>query len=160
MRNMKLYLLIQGALELCVAHNEFRILSGGVVKIFFRFAMAAMLLASCPGVFADGKIYPTETAVEITGTVAQGKGYDANDKREDYYYLKLAHPISVAGDEADLKQKDGVVKIQMVFLADVDKRTYYRKKVVVRGKLFHGYTAHHHTDILIQIENPSDIRLK
>ncbi len=128
------------------------------MKILFRVAMAAMLLASSPSVFADGKVYPVEAEVELSGTVARDKGYDANDKREDYYYLKLAQPISVAADEID-RQKDGVAKIQMVFLADIDGKQYFRKKVSIKGKLFHGHTAHHHTDILIQIEHPGDIRL-
>lgn len=129
------------------------------MKISFRFAMAAMLLAWGQGVFAGGQVYPVETVVQIAGTVARGTGYDANDKREDYYYLKLKRPISVAGDENDRRQRDGVVKIQLVYLADMDQSQYDRKQVVVRGKLFHGHTAHHHTDILIQIASPGDIRL-
>jgi hypothetical protein len=129
------------------------------MKIFFRFAVAAMLLPSGQGVFADGQPYPVETMVEIAGTVARGAGYDANNKREHYYYLKLKRPISVAGDENDRHRRDGVVKIQMVYLADMDESQYDRKRVIVRGKLFHGHTAHHHTNILIQIDSAGDIRL-
>jgi hypothetical protein len=128
------------------------------MHIFFRAAMAAVLLATGPGVLADEQPYPVEKPVELSGTVAKDKGYDANDKRENYYYLKLAQPISVAADEID-RQKDGVARMQMVFLADIDGKQYFGKRVSIKGKLFHGHTAHHHTDVLIQIENPGDIRL-
>ena len=128
------------------------------MKRFCQFFMMTMLLASSQRLLAEEKLYPVETAVEIVGVVAEGKGYDANDRRENYFYLKLERPISVAGDKID-RQRDGVAKIQMVFLADMDGRQYYRKRVVIKGKLFHGHTAHHHTGILVQIESSADIRL-
>jgi len=123
-----------------------------------RLIVASLFFAASLCAAAEGKTYPVETTVELSGTVLTDAGYDANDKREEYYYLRLAHPITVAADEM-FPQREGVVKIQLVFMVDMDARPFYGKKVSLRGKLFHGHSAHHHTDVLVTIDKAGDISL-
>jgi len=54
----------------------------------------------------------SNSQVELVGTVNEGVGYDANNKREEYYFLSLEKAISVAGDD-DPEEKH-IEKIQLV----------------------------------------------
>jgi hypothetical protein len=71
--------------------------------------------------------------------------------------LELSRAICVNEDpkEPDLNYaQEGVRAIQLVFLDHKLYATYegfLRKKVIARGTLFAGITAHHHTPVLLTV---------
>ena len=97
------------------------------------------------------------SVVELTGTVVRKTFTDAQDRPETYWVLDLSRPICVNQDpkEPDLNyaQKD-VRLIQLVFLDQTMFLTYkdlLGKKVVAKGTLFAGISAHHHTPVLLTV---------
>jgi hypothetical protein len=97
------------------------------------------------------------SVVELTGTIVRKTFADAQDKPETYWVLELSRPICVNQDvkEPDLNyaQKD-VRLIQLVFLDQKMFVTYkdlMGKKVIAKGTLFAGISAHHHTPVLLTV---------
>lgn len=97
------------------------------------------------------------SVVELTGTVVRKTFTDAQDRPETYWVLELSRPICVSQDpeEPDLNyaQKD-VRLIQLVFLDQKMFVTYKNllgKKVIAKGTLFAGISAHHHTPVLLTV---------
>jgi hypothetical protein len=97
------------------------------------------------------------SVVELTGTITRKTFADALGRPEKYWVLEIFQPICVNEDpkEPDLNyaQKD-VRAIQLVF---PEQKMYSRykdlpgKKVIARGTLFAGITAHHHTSVLLTV---------
>ena len=92
------------------------------------------------------------------GVVKENVGLDANDNSETYSYLSLDHPINVEKDEFSAERK-GVKNIQIVFLFfdGVKLKDLKNKTVRIRGTLFHRHSAHHHTDVLLEVMNSTDV---
>jgi hypothetical protein len=97
------------------------------------------------------------SVVELTGTVVRKTFTDATDRPETSWLLELSRPICVNQDpkEPDLNyaQKD-VQLIQLVFLDQKMFVTYkdlVGKKVIAKGTLFAGISAHHHTSVLLTV---------
>jgi hypothetical protein len=95
--------------------------------------------------------------VELTGTIVRKTFTDAQDRPETYWVLELSRPICVNQDpkEPDLNhaQKD-VRLIQLVFPDQnmfVTYKDFLGKKVIAKGTLFSGISAHHHTPVLLTI---------
>jgi hypothetical protein len=107
---------------------------------------------------AEEKSYPANKEVELVGTVKEGIGYDANNKREEYYFLSLEKTISVGADEFN-DGKKGVKNIQLVPLSGAVIGKFLGKQIAIKGKLFHSFSAHHHTKILFEIGKSNDARL-
>jgi hypothetical protein len=107
---------------------------------------------------AEEKSYPVNKNIELTGTVKEGIGYDANNKREEYYFLSLKKPISVIADEFNDETK-GVKEIQLVPLSGVAIGGFLGKKIATKGKLFHADNSHHHTKILLEVDKSNRARL-
>jgi hypothetical protein len=99
------------------------------------------------------------SVVELTGTILRKTFADAQDKPETYWLLELSQAICVNKDPKDpdlnYTQKD-VRAIQLV-LADQKMYAKYRdlvgNKVIARGTLFAGITAHHHTPLLLTVSS-------
>lgn len=106
---------------------------------------------------AGNPSYITNKPVEFTGTFGIGTGYDANDKVERYYYIKLDHPIDVK--DSDFGDESNVTKIQLAPYFDQSLHDFKGKRVVVKGSLYHSHSAHHHTRILTAVERREDFRL-
>jgi hypothetical protein len=94
---------------------------------------------------------------ELTGTVVRQTFTDATDRPETYWVLELSRRICVNRDpkEPDLNhaQKD-VRLIQLVFVDQKMFVTYkdlVGKKVIAKGTLFAGISAHHHTPVLLTV---------
>jgi hypothetical protein len=86
-----------------------------------------------------------------------GYGEDPKtDSRERQALLKLDHPICVDASSneefevAETNQKE----ITLVPAGSFSMSSYIGKRVTVKGSLFHAETGHHHTMILIQLEQP------
>jgi hypothetical protein len=114
-------------------------------------------------VFAMGMLVPPQSCSEelktepaivtLTGTLSKASfENDAYKRREQVYVLNLVTPIDVAGDELGDPVKN-VKKIQVIFMRDsVNPENFLNKKLRITGSLFHAHTAHHFTDVLIQIK--------
>ncbi len=102
--------------------------------------------------------YTTNTPVELTGTFGVDVGLDANDKKEYYYYVKLDQPIDVADAEYG-QNETRITKIQLAIPFQFYTRPYKGKRITVKGTLFHSFTAHHHTKILMTVDKVGDLRL-
>lgn len=107
---------------------------------------------------AGGTSYKTNTQVEFSGTFGVAVGLDANDKKEYYYYLKLDQPIDVADAEYG-ENEAHITKIQLAIPFQFYTKTYKGKRITVKGTLFHSFTAHHHTKILMTVDKAGDLRL-
>ena len=97
------------------------------------------------------------SVVELTGTIVRKTFTDAQDRPETYWVLELSRPICVNQDpkEPDLNyaQKD-VRLIQLVFLDQkmfVTYRDLLGKKVIAKGTLFAGISAHHYASVLLTV---------
>ncbi len=129
------------------------------MKNFGRFLVLCLLAVFGVGALAGEASYTTNTPVQLTGTFGVDVGLDANDKEESYYYLKLDKPIYVVDHEYGQNEAN-VDKIQVAIGADeFSSKPYKGKRVSVKGSLFHSFTAHHHTRILIWVETAEDVRL-
>jgi len=86
-----------------------------------------------------------------------GFGEDTlHDSREDSYVLLLEAPIDVkpeaqASDDFNVP-KEGVFKIQLTSAQGISFREYKDKEVELRGTLFGAHTGHHHTDVLMEVQ--------
>ena len=97
------------------------------------------------------------SVVELTGTLIRKTFADATGRPETYWVLNLSHPACVNEDpkDSDLSyaQKD-VRAVQLVLLDHKMYVTYkdlIGKKVIAKGTLFAGITAHHHTPLLLNL---------
>ncbi len=123
-----------------------------------RIVLGLFLIFPMSFASAEEKLYQTEKQVTLTGIVQEGIGYDANDKREEYYLLEVEPPFSVAPDEfGDGAQ--GIRKIQLVPLGGVHIGKYFKKRIEIAGKLSYGITAHHHTKVLLEIDEASNVHM-
>jgi len=84
------------------------------------------------------------------------------DKAETYWMLTLRHPVCI---DKDIVDSDGVnaavPQISKIQLANYDlpkqavaeMKKSLGKDVIVTGSLFGAISAHHHTRVLLQLEN-------
>ena len=102
------------------------------------------------------------TSITLKGTIEQKTfpgppNYDDITKNpENYWILKLRDPVDVAKDpdspapDESQPQKD-VREIQLV--TDYGKyRQFLGREVVVTGSLWQGFTVHHKTAVLMDVE--------
>ena len=126
---------------------------------YINFGLVLLILFVGHGwVRAEEKSYSANKEIELMGAVKEGIGYDANNKREEYYFLSLERTISVGADEFN-DEKKSVKDIQLVPLSGVVIGKFLGKKIAIKGKLFHSFSAHHHTKILFEIGKSNDARL-
>ena len=128
-----------------------------MMKFGWFFALCLFAVWGAPALAGDPS-YTTNTQVELSGTFRLGTGPDANDKQEYYYYLELDHPIYVVDHEYNENESD-VRKIQLAISTVIQTRTYKGKRIRVKGSLFHSFTAHHHTKILMDVNKEGGLQL-
>lgn len=106
--------------------------------------------------------YPT--VVELKGTLRVKLYYGPpnygenpkTDAKEEMLILTLSKPVSVRGNpdpeaKFDRQSVKNIRKIQLV-LTMPDKK-FIGKTVLVKGTLFHAFTGHHHTDVLMNVRS-------
>ncbi len=128
-------------------------------------AVAGSILAGLlGGPAAAGCLSYEPAVVTLSGTVSIQKAYGppgfgedpAHDAREDFPLLTLDHPVCVNANPADptTENEASVVGLQLVYdLGARFDRRILRQHVNVTGKLMHQMTGHHHTKVLLQVEN-------
>lgn len=123
--------------------------------------LVLFFLVALPGTraLAAAPSYVTETqTVELAGTFGIDVGLDANDVKEHYYFIRLDHPITVWDNVYHLKETN-VVKIELAPAFNESLHNYKGKRVRVKGSLFHSFTAHHHTRILMYVKKLKDVQV-
>lgn len=77
------------------------------------------------------------------------------DEPERYWVLFLPKPICVQGnekDDPDSETEKGVKEIQLIIKNYDRYRHLLGKTVSVSGSLMHAITGHHHTSVLLQVD--------
>lgn len=97
----------------------------------------------------------TETQeITVKGKLSLEAFVDANNKPEKAYILYLDRPINVEEDSFAGPTFD-VKKLELVLLnkENIHKaKDFINKRIKVVGTLFYGFSAHHHTDVLITVK--------
>ncbi len=102
--------------------------------------------------------------VELKGTLRLNHYYGPpnygenpkTDAREALPILILSKPVNVRGNPDpkagfDKKSVKGARKIQLVLTTPY--KEFIGKTVIVKGTLFHAFTGHHHTDVLMDVRS-------
>jgi Domain of unknown function (DUF4431) len=88
-----------------------------------------------------------------------GYGEDpAHDSRETQAQLRLARPVCVNDDSGGVAERYQLV----ITLVPLGKGVHFSRligqRIQVRGKLYPAETGHHHTPLLLSVENAADVR--
>lgn len=137
-----------------------------------KFVIFVLILTS--KVFAANVVVKYEpTVIELSGilelrTYPGPPNYDSvklGDEPERCYYLKLLKPIDVFPVLAekslinDAVEKDvNVIQLSLRndSLSGHFKKIGFGKKVKLKGSLFHRHTGHHHTNVLMSVDDILD----
>jgi hypothetical protein len=106
------------------------------------------------------------TIVELEGTLTVKTYYGPpnygenpkTDTKEKQWILILSDPVDVIGnkdshDDLHTVSVHNITDVQLVLLGPHDN--LIGKTVLVKGTLFHGFTGHHHTDVLMDVQSIS-----
>jgi hypothetical protein len=103
-------------------------------------------------------------SVTLTGTITRHMAYGppnygedpAHDEKGIYWRLDLDRPVCVnanQGYDLDMVMERHVTSLQIVYENGYPPRKgWVDHRVSITGKLFHAFTAHHHTDVLIIVD--------
>jgi hypothetical protein len=72
------------------------------------------------------------------------------DSKEQQAILRLIKPLCTVASEDDSAERDQV-EVTLAPMGEINLQAFVGKRVMVSGSLFHGFTAHHHTPVLIAI---------
>jgi hypothetical protein len=136
-------------------------------KIFFRSIIILVSLLVVTSVHAADTYKFEPSVVTLVGKLVKkefhgppGYGEDPkHDKKENASILLLNHPIKVVAEKSDQfnETRDNVKEIQLINVKRIALSQFFHKNVKVTGKLSSAITGHHHTDVLIEI---NDIQLQ
>lgn len=130
-----------------------------------RLPVTFLILAFAAQVFAAPPCLKYEPeVVELKGKVKRvvfpgPPNYESvkdGDQPEPYYVLFLSKGVCVQGDPKDEINSEAEKDIKSMQLMITDYKKYrplLEKNVTVQGKLMHSHTGHHHTKVLVQVEN-------
>ena len=107
--------------------------------------------------------------VRLRGTITQKtfpgrpnyESVEKGDEPENEWILNVDMPLCTNKANNDTSDPDhlseaNIGKLELVFMGHQNYDTYrlmLGKTVDVTGSLFHAYTAHHHTTILLQVQD-------
>jgi len=79
------------------------------------------------------------------------------DSKETQALLKLDKPICVSKDRKNYEEAESSqTEVTLVPIGKINFNQYAEKHIRVSGSLFHSFTGHHHTSVLISVtEQPS-----
>jgi hypothetical protein len=85
------------------------------------------------------------------------------DAREDYLAITLDSPVCLKASSElhtdDIAETD-IGTVQLVFRngnAFQQAKQWIGKKISATGGLYHGFTGHHHTAVLLEVENMTEV---
>jgi hypothetical protein len=80
------------------------------------------------------------------------------DSKEVFFILVLSRPVNVRGNPDPNAGPDRVsvehVR-EMELVLTIPHKNMIGKKVILKGTLFHGFTGHHHTEVLMDVQSIS-----
>lgn len=133
----------------------------------FRSILILASLLVVQSVYAADTFKFEPAVVNLTGKLVKkeffgppGYGEDPKtDSKEHAAILLLTDPISVVAETGDQfnETRDNVKEVQLINVKRIALSKFFQKKVKVTGKLSSAITGHHHTDVLIEID---DIQLQ
>jgi hypothetical protein len=139
--------------------------------VFIAFALMAMLGASRASLAADGRCLEYVPAVvTLAGTITRHMGYGppgfgedpANDAKEHYWRLDLDKPICINGsgkDDPNMQGERNVKHLEIVYENEYPTGgDWVGHRVSITGTLYHGFSGHHHTRVLITAAETEMIR--
>jgi hypothetical protein len=104
------------------------------------------------------------TVVQLKGTLSVKTYYGPpnygenpeSDAKEALPILILSKPVNVRGNPDpkagfDRRSVEDVREIELVLT--MPHKEFIGKTVLVKGTLFHAFTGHHHTDVLMQVRS-------
>src|SRR5574341_695482 len=121
----------------------------------FQFAYAADTFKFEPAVVTlTGKLVKKE----FFGPPGYGED-PKKDSKEQAAILVLTRPIRVVAEEDDQfnETRDNINEVQLINVKGIALSKFFQNKVKVTGKLSSAITGHHHTAVLIEID---DIQLQ
>ena len=80
------------------------------------------------------------------------------DAKEEFFILILSKAINVRGNtdiESDFNRISVEHVREMELVLSVPHKNLIGKNVIVKGTLFHAFTGHHHTDVLMSVQSIS-----
>jgi hypothetical protein len=121
-----------------------------------------LLLTTAPAVAAECLTYGS--AVILKGTLSrhtfpEQPNYESiagGDQPAAYFFVLPPQPVCVAsgGLAGDEPAESQIKRVQLVFSANTNGytslRPYLGKQVECRGKLFHAFSGHHHSSVLLE----------
>lgn len=78
------------------------------------------------------------------------------DSKETLPFLELTEPANVRGKQGkDAGYEEATVENikEMGLVLEIEHETLIGKLVMVKGTLFHAFTGHHHTDVLMNVQS-------
>ena len=137
------------------------------MKIFMRIIITFFVLPLLLCGFAEpaqekGWVSYQPAVVELKGTLSVRRYYGPpnygenpkTDSKETMFILTLSQPVNVRGNtdpKAGL-EKNSVKNIRRIQLVlTIPYKGLIGKRVLVKGTLFHAFTGHHHTDVLMDV---------
>lgn len=128
----------------------------------FRLIFTLALILVTQPTFADDTYKFEPAVVELLGTLIEKvyygpPGYGENpktDSKEHAAILQLSKPIKVVAGKGDKfnETRDKVKEVQVINIKGISLSMYFQKKIKVTGKLSSAITGHHHTDVLIEVD--------
>jgi len=106
--------------------------------------------------------FESQTVI-LSGYFVVKDAADANGRLERPYILRLDKPICTKpepGETWGTFSNEGEIQIVMLFSPPPSVRLFYGQHIAIKGTLMHAITAHHHTNVLIQVRDIEDIKLK
>ena len=129
----------------------------GVQGEAMKNTLATLVLAFSVTEAASTETFRYEPAiVRLTGTLCSSQGTDPNDESVQYPALKLKASIRVRADPTTGTDstEENVSLLQLVLTPEL-MNEYARLKgqdASVTGTLMHAHTGHHHTSVLLQVQ--------
>ncbi|MFL5815571.1 MAG: DUF4431 domain-containing protein [Bdellovibrionia bacterium] len=131
-----------------------------------------LILFACPSLASNQVLTYGPSIVELTGTLdlqtfPGPPNYESiknGDEIERHFYLKLDKAVDVlpkgASSEIENPEKERNVRIIQLSISEEDDKLWdsFRKvgkgaHVKIQGTLFHRFTGHHHSRILMVVSN-------
>lgn len=147
-----------------------RAVNGAQHQIFLAAGLIAILVASSSAFAAASQCLEYAPAVvTLTGTITRQMGYGppgfgedpAHDAKERYWRLDLEKPICTNGsgkDDPNMQAEKNIRHLEIVYMNGYPTGgNWVGHRVSITGTLFHGFTGHHHTRVLITADKTARI---
>lgn len=142
------------------------------MRIIFTFFVLPLLLCGLAEPAQEkGWLSYQPAVVELKGTLSLRRYYGPpnygenpkNDTKETMFILILSQPVNVRGNPDpkagfDRQSVKNIRRIQLVLT--IPYKGLIGKRVIVKGTLFHAFTAHHHTDVLMDVRSIEELSHK